>query len=582
MLETLADPNVQKRARDFFRKHDADRSGKLEVPEIIAVMKDLEHEHGIPTPQPKVFERLVKKYDTDNDSCLTFDEFYEMWISALRIQAFQASTVYNREFFVTKQIGNVWQRYSKVKELGAGTFGTAYLAKSKATQEHRVIKAVRKGRAKIPIEEIEKEILLMRQVDHPHIVRLFEWFEDKGRIYLVLEALEGGTLQKIVLDFAKKRKALKEEWIRSVTRQSIEAMAYVHSLRLIHKDIKDENIMLLKKDPEFNEPFVVIIDLGVSEMFSVADPACHEIGGTPATMAPEVWKGNFGPKCDVWSLGCVLFEMLAGAMPYMTSTIQPEAWLKLHRRGPDWRLCKSSDMSINLCKDMLTYAEAARPNMVDCLQHEWFVVDRATLSNISPSDFTPLREFVHESKLKKNILLQVASRLPMGRAVEINRLFENVDQNRDGSLSYEEMKDCFEQMGIEPQTYDAIWNSLDADGDGSLSFTEFTTAMLFLCRDILEERLLAMFAEYDVDSSGFLDRDEAKEFLANATAMLKDEDRPQVQSLLRGLLPSRGNHITFETLRDILLPPIRDEERAANSRLSSARLSSARSQISFH
>merc|ERR1719436_2238519 len=135
----------------------------------------------------------------------------------------------------------------------------------------------------------------------------------------------GGTLHDVVLDFQRKRRAISEEWIRNVTRQVVEAMSYCHSLRLIHKDLKDENIMLLKKDPNFDEPFAVVIDLGIAEMFSLADPSGREMGGTPTTMAPEVWTGNFGPKCDVFSLGCILFEMLSGQYPFMANSLQAKA-----------------------------------------------------------------------------------------------------------------------------------------------------------------------------------------------------------------------------------------------------------------
>merc|ERR1719394_1535282 len=100
--------------------------------------------------------------------------------------------------------------------------------------------------------------------------------------------------------------------------------------------------MLLKKDPDFEEPFVVIIDLVIAEMFSVADPAGRIIGGTPMTMAPEVWRGNFGPKCDVFSLGVVLYSVLSGSFPFMATSMNPEAWVKLHKRGPDWSKIKSS------------------------------------------------------------------------------------------------------------------------------------------------------------------------------------------------------------------------------------------------
>eukprot|EP00439_Symbiodinium_sp_Y106_P040451 s3822_g4.t4 len=106
-------------------------------------------------------------------------------------------------------------------------------------------------------------------VDHPHIIRLHEWYEGSSKIYLVMDAIKGGTLREVLLRFQAERAAVEETWSRSVMKQTLQAMAYCHGMRIIHKDLKDENVMLLKGT---SEPFVVIIDLGVSEMFSSSDP----------------------------------------------------------------------------------------------------------------------------------------------------------------------------------------------------------------------------------------------------------------------------------------------------------------------
>merc|ERR1712190_237743 len=152
-----------------------------------------------------------------------------------------------------------------------------------------------------------------------------EWYEDRQKIYLVMDALKGGTLKEVVLELQRQHRGIKEEWTRKVIRQVVEAMAFCHHLRLIHKDLKDENVMLLKTDPQYQKPFVVIIDLGVAEMFSAADSTGQTLAGTPTTMAPEVWMGNYGPKCDVWSVGCILFELLSGRMPFMSPKMKPQA-----------------------------------------------------------------------------------------------------------------------------------------------------------------------------------------------------------------------------------------------------------------
>jgi len=457
---------------------------------------------------------------------------------------------------VTKQGGKIWDSYDKVKELGTGTFGTAFLCKHKALKEERVVKAVKKSRARMPVEDIEKEILVMRQVDHPHIVRLFEWYEDSNRIYLVMEALKGGTLRDVVLEFQKQRRGLREEWVRSVVCQCTEALAYCHGLRLIHKDLKDENIMLLQQDPNYSKPFAIIIDLGIAEMFSIADPVGREIGGTPATMAPEVWRGSFGPKCDVWSMGCLLFEMLAGTLPFMAKVMEPSVWITLHKKGPDLSLLKGSKSGKELCRLMLTFSEDKRPSMADCLHHEWFALEKRSLQTFSPNQFVPIQSFYHEVALKRSLLLELASKLPMSKAGPIVDLFEAVDADKDGTLTLPELQVVFQQMGMaDEKLVKKIFKAMDVNKDGCLSFSEFAAAVLLLFKDLLDDRLHALFLEHDEDGNGTLDIHEAEEFLGNAALLLKNKSG-RSSNLVQDLISSNTQRLTYPELRDKVLGPI--------------------------
>lgn len=554
LLETLADPAVNEIAEEIFKAYDSNNNGQLEADELIKCLSTLHKKLGIPKPDDATVDSLFKRFDLDGGRALVFKEFFELFIAQLRRSAFDRSNLFGREFFVTKNENRPWDVFDRIKELGTGSFGSAYLCKHKLSREEYVVKAVKKSRAKMPVEDIEKEILVMRQVDHPHVVRLFEWFEDTSRIYLVLEALKGGTLKDVVMEFQRRRTGLKEAWTRSVTKQSMEAMAYVHNLRLIHKDLKDENIMLLQKDPNFENPFVVLIDLGVAEMFSLADPTGQECGGTPTTMAPEVWLGSFGPKCDVFSLGCVLFEMLAGQMPFMASTLKPIQWTRLHKKGPDWSLVKTSPASKDICRQMLTYTDIDRPSMRDCLKHDWFQVETRLLKTVKPEQFMPLQAFVHQAALKRSVLLEMASRLPMHKATHIVEVFEAFDTDRDGTLTADELKTAFASFGLkDDQLVSKVFRSLDVDNDGYLSFSEFAAGLLNVFQDLLSDRLYTLFKQFDEDDDGSLDRDEAKEYLANAALLLRDDPNSRSQEILRSLLKTGRAKITFEELKEALM-----------------------------
>ncbi|CAE8600524.1 unnamed protein product, partial [Polarella glacialis] len=184
--------------------------------------------------------------------------------------------------------------------------------------------------------------------------------EDDRFVYILMEPAEGGELLTVIKEIYEQRvHALSETWAARVFQQCLSAIAYCHERGILHKDLKSENIMLLSRD-RVASPHVVIIDFGVSELLSTTrgpQGQTHRnrgsaLAGTCTTMAPEVWTGDFGPKCDVWSLGCVLFEFLSGRPPFMARNHEDGSeWLRLHRAGPDWsKLARISGLAQQICQ----------------------------------------------------------------------------------------------------------------------------------------------------------------------------------------------------------------------------------------
>lgn len=556
VLEALTQPDVKGLAQKFYERELPDRpSGRLGMAELRKALKSLNEHLHIPVPSQAVTEQLFKRFDFNGDGGLNFEEFYELFVTSLRRFAFDRSTLMGRDIFVAKQGGKVWDHFKCVKKLGSGSFGAVYLATDKRTGDERVVKAAGKSQVKLPVEDVEREIMVMLQLDHPHVIRLYSWYEGSGSIYLVLDALKGGTLHDVVLQKCQgKDRGIPEDWIRIVMRQSLEAMAYCHSKRVIHKDIKDENIMLLKKDPDYSEPYVVIIDLGVSEMFGLADPKGKMQAGTPTTMAPEVWNGSFGPKCDVWSLGCVFFEMSAGDMPFCARSFDPKDWRALQKHGPKWDLVKISKEGKDLCKQMLTFGERERPTMTDCLAHRWFGATVDLAKEVPAQQFSSLQRFSEQTAVKRALCYEMAARLPMEHAHRIAKYFKAVDENRDGHISRAELESGFRKMGLkDPKLIEKTFEVLDVDGDGILSLNEFAAGVLMNFQDLLEERFQALFRKYDEDYDGFLDRSELQKFLSGALQLSTKSQDKRPAALLDDLHKEYGEKVCYEDLRRKLM-----------------------------
>merc|ERR1719336_2544793 len=155
------------------------------------------------------------------------------------------------------------------------------------------------------VQEILREIDSMAKLDHPNIIKVYEYFEDRDSISQIIEPCGGGELQDQIDAVFHQRTAQPygEDLMRDVIKQTFRALAFMHSERFLHKDLKPQNIMLVTK-PEANatQCSIKVIDFGLAELFAVDQQKSTEFGGTVLFMAPEVFDRALTMKSDVWSV----------------------------------------------------------------------------------------------------------------------------------------------------------------------------------------------------------------------------------------------------------------------------------------
>lgn len=225
------------------------------------------------------------------------------------------------------------QRYELGKMLGQGTFAKVHHARNIKTGTSVAIKIIDKEKVlKVGmIEQIKREISIMRLVRHPNVVQLYEVMASKSKIYFVMEYVKGGEL------FNKVAKGkLKEDVARKYFQQLISAVDFCHSRGVYHRDLKPENLLL---DENGN---LKVSDFGLSAFAESKrqDGLLHTTCGTPAYVAPEVIsrKGYDGSKADTWSCGVILYVILAGYLPFHDSNLM-EMYRKIGNaefKFPNW------------------------------------------------------------------------------------------------------------------------------------------------------------------------------------------------------------------------------------------------------
>ncbi|XP_030465501.2 CBL-interacting protein kinase 5 [Syzygium oleosum] len=232
-----------------------------------------------------------------------------------------------------KRGATLLHRYELGRLLGQGTFAKVYHGRNLKTGQNVAIKIIDKEKVLRVglIDQIKREISVMRLVRHPNVVQLYEVMASKTKIYFAMEYVKGGEL------FNKVAKGkLKEDLARKYFQQLIEAVDFCHSRGVYHRDIKPENLLL---DENGN---LKVSDFGLSALCESQrqDGLLHTTCGTPAYVAPEVInkKGYDGAKADIWSCGVVLFVLMAGYLPFHDANLM-EMYRKISKgdfKCPQW------------------------------------------------------------------------------------------------------------------------------------------------------------------------------------------------------------------------------------------------------
>ncbi|KAM7267303.1 hypothetical protein ACFE04_009469 [Oxalis oulophora] len=256
-------------------------------------------------------------------------------------------------------------KYELGRQLGHGTFAKVYHARNIQSGKSVAMKIV--GKEKVikvgMIEQIKREISVMKMVKHPNIVELDEVLASKSKIYFAMELVRGGEL------FAKVAKGkLREELARFYFQQLISAVDFCHSRGVYHRDLKPENLLL---DEEGN---LKVTDFGLSAFAEHLrqDGLLHTSCGTPAYVAPEVIgkKGYDGAKADIWSCGVILYVLLAGFLPFQDDNIVT-MYRKIYRgdfKCPPW----FSSEARRLITKLLDPNPSSRITIAKVMQSSWF------------------------------------------------------------------------------------------------------------------------------------------------------------------------------------------------------------------
>merc|ERR1719159_1861646 len=375
--------------------------------------------------------------------------------------------------FIIDNAGKLHEFYDvDKKKMGEGSYGAVSKAKNKSTGVVRAVKSISKAQMK-NMDRFKQEIAIMKMMDHPNIIKLYESFEDHRNIYLIMEICSGGELFDRIIEtghFTEVQAAI-------VMQQILRGIFYMHEIKLTHRDLKPENFLFQTKDP-LEKCTLKIIDFGLSCKFSEGTVLTTK-AGTPYYVAPQVLAGKYDQSADLWSCGVIMYVLLCGYPPFYGET-DADVLTKVRLgnftfNAADWK--NVSEDAKNLIRMLLKMNPRDRYTAEQALAHVWVKnkAPQATNAPLQGGMVDNLRSFRSQNKLKKAALHIIANQLNEEQIKNLREMFMALDDNGDGLLTAAEMKEGLAKAGLKdiPADLQAILEDVDADGSGVIDYTEF-------------------------------------------------------------------------------------------------------------
>jgi len=419
---------------------------------------------------------------------------------------------FSKSNFVGIMKGNLLDKYTVEKEIGAGGYARCLLVKNKTTGQLYACKELQKNKLN-NVASLKSEIQILIKLDHPNIIKLYEIYENDNYIYLVMELCTGGELFDRIIQKTEQGKQFTEKEVANIFQQMMSAINYCHSNKIVHRDLKPENLLLATQDE--NSP-IKVIDFGMSRIFNNKQAMFDKVG-TAYYISPEVLDGFYDEKCDIWSAGVILYILLCGYPPF-NGNDDDEIFESIKKRKfvyPEAEWANISKEAKDLINKMLS-DPLTRLTAEQVLSHPWLVnqLNKNTKAKEIKLNFNTFKTYSGANKLSRAVLTYIASRLTDDEVKKLKDAFQKIDVNGDGMLTLEELKNAINQNPeVHVMNIEQIFKTIDTDNSGVINYTEFLAASIDKRIYLQEDKLRDAFKLFDEDKSGKISKSEISKVL---------------------------------------------------------------------
>ncbi|KAL4439298.1 hypothetical protein ABPG74_016961 [Tetrahymena malaccensis] len=461
---------------------------------------------------------------------------------------------------------DIREDYFFERHLAQGEFGDIRIVKHKKTGQSRALKIVAKNKLGMKEKQVLNEIKILSKLDHPNIIKLYEYYQDRYAYYLIFELLLGGQL----IEQIQQSSYLPENQTASIIQQLLSAINYCHQQKIAHLNITPQNI-LLNVDEETNQVSVKIINWFFSKSFEENDKFSEQINAL-AYQSPEEINKSYNRLADVWSIGVIWFLMLMGVPPFYginrKKTI--EAIQNIEMRYKCGFSVKNDSQILEIFQKIFIQQDK-RLECKDILDHQYF---KNIFQEVDKNDEKYIQNLQKQKELRQKDLTQMVSYHSNSKFYQavvnfigfylvgdderqkLTEDFQRIDVNKDGQLSKQEIRNGFEGFFIEQitdidQFLDELFQKIDCDNNGYINYNEFISVAMDKINLQQDSKLKQAFSYFDSDQNGYITKEDLFQNLQSQFNEDKNIEK-MWQNILEKGDKNKDGKISYQEFQDML------------------------------
>ena len=464
-----------------------------------------------------------------------------------------------KKYLTKADRGTIEDNYKIISKLGKGSFGSVFKVQNIKTNEIRALKVIKKTSIIYQDDDHKflKEIEILIKLEHPNIIKIYEYYTDDINFYLITDYISNGELYNYVY----KAKSFNERQTQYIMKQVLCAVNYLHLNNIAHRDIKLENILVEQEITSNDEQLlnVKLIDFGTSNYVKTENTNYFTVKvGSPFYMAPEVLNKKYNNKCDIWSCGVIMFMLLRGHPPFKGEN-QEELFKSIQNDIINYNeMTELSELAKELMSKMLERNVDLRYSADECLKHKWMKIynekSEVMKTEVVTSALNNISNYHATEKLQQATMAYIVHFISFNKEVEdLKTVFNEFDKNKDGLLSFEEIDHAFTRYctnkGLQNFTQKnkliQMLDEIDTEKTGHISYEQFLRISIDQREILNENNLRSAFEKFDTNKDGKLSKEEIKNVLGI-------KDFAYVNELLKLVDENKDGFISFEEFKSLM------------------------------